>query len=502
MKQFFLVLLIGSLLGLYSFASLSAQGFVTNGSASYLGGECYQLTPDASGQAGTFFSQDPIDLTMPFSEQATFFFGCKDLNGADGIVFILATSNTALGGGGGGLGYLGITPSIAIEYDDYRNSNFGDPVSDHMAVISMGQIDHNMATNLVGPIDIANIEDCEEHCFFVDWNPVTNTLTAVLDDNTISYTGDIINTIFGGNTSVYYGFSSGTGSLSNPHRVCFGPPELEPMPDVSICEGESIILEADPNGIAWEWDPDPTLSQLDISDPEATPDITTTYTTVIEYKCGYFLNDTVVVTVIPYPDAEASNDGPKCIGESIELAADGGTTYQWDGPNGFFSTLQNPILNNIYLDDGGIYTVTVTDAAGCTSTAETLVEIDEGPEITIDPPPDPVCISMDPFLMTADPPGGEWDGDISPGGLFDPAYTGEGIQVVTYIATNSNGCVSTAQIEIEVLPIPEVLIDPPGFLCEGSAPIQMIGSPVGGIWGGIFPLMEYSILQLQGVVLI
>ena len=482
MKHFFLFVCIVVFSPVLS--SLSAQGYVTNGSASSQGGGCYQLTPDAPGLTGNIFSQNPIDLTQPFYLDARFFFGCKDGSGADGIVFILATTNMVTGTGGGGIGYDGITPSIAIEFDDYFNSNFADPTSDHMAVISMGSVDHNQPTTLVSPINISNIEDCMDHCFAVAWDPITQTLTAVLDDDQISYTGNIIANIFSGNAQVYYGFSSGTGSLSNPHRVCFGPPALEPMPDVSICEGESIILEADPNGIAWEWDPDPTLSQLDINDPEATPDITTTYTTVIEYRCGYFHNDTVVVTVIPYPDAEASNDGPKCIGESIELSADGGSGYEWDGPNGFFSVLQNPTLNNVNLGDGGIYIVTVTDAAGCTSTAETLVEIDEGPEITIDPPPDPVCESQDPFLMTADPPGGEWDGDISPGGLFDPAYTGEGIQVVTYTATNSNGCVSTAQIDIEVLPIPEVLIDPPGFLCEGSAPIQMTGSPIGGIWEG------------------
>ena len=86
-------------------ASLSGQNFVVNGSATSLGGDCYQLTPDSPGQAGSFFSQNPIDLTQPFYEEATFNFGCKDANGADGIVFILATTNTALGVGGGGIGY-------------------------------------------------------------------------------------------------------------------------------------------------------------------------------------------------------------------------------------------------------------------------------------------------------------------------------------------------------------------------------------------------------------
>jgi hypothetical protein len=114
------------------YTSLQAQTFVTNGSASNSGGGCYQLTPDQPTQAGTIFSATPVNLNQPFTLNARFNFGCKDVNGADGILFIFASTNTALGGGGGGLGYQGITPSIAIEIDDYQNGNFGDPAEDHM----------------------------------------------------------------------------------------------------------------------------------------------------------------------------------------------------------------------------------------------------------------------------------------------------------------------------------------------------------------------------------
>lgn len=484
MKSYFHIMLLGGLIFLAGLTSSYAQSFVTNGSASNLGGDCYQITPDNSGQAGSIFSQNTIDLTQPFSEEATFFFGCKDGNGADGIVFILATTNTALGVGGGGLGYQGITPSIAIEYDDYQNGNYGDPASDHMAVISMGSVNHNLSSNFVGPINISNIEDCMDHCFTVSWNPTTLTLQASLDDNVISYTGNIVANIFGGNAQVYYGFSSGTGSLANLHRVCFGPPSVMPMPDDIICEGESASLQADPNGIAWTWAPDPTLSSLSISNPVATPDVTTTYTTIIEYNCGFINYDTVVVTVIPLPVAFAGNDGPICLSEMLTLMGSGGTTYQWSGPMSFSSSSQNPVINNVTPGHGGIYTLTVTDAAGCTDQTTTLVVIDEGPVIDIDPLPQPICINHPPFQLTASPFGGFWTGDISGDGLFDPDYADVGIHIVTYTVTNSNGCSNTEEVSIEVLPIPEVLIDPPGIICENSSPVQMTGSPLGGIWSG------------------
>jgi len=404
--------------------------------------------------------------------------------------------NSALGGGGGSIGYEGITPSIAVEYDDYFNSAAGDPTNDHMAVISMGSVDHNLPSNLTGPINLPNIEDCMEHCFAVVWDPVSHTLTCSLDGELISYTGDIVNTIFSGTTQVYYGFSSGTGGLSNIHRVCFGPPPLTPMADVSVCEGESIDLQADENGVDWNWAPDPTLTPLNVSDPTATPTVTTDYMVTIEYACGYFNLDTVTVTVAPKPDATATNDGPVCEGETLTLMSDGGTSYEWDGPSGYSSFVQEPSIQNIILSMEGLYTVTVTDAAGCTDIASTLVEIDTGPVIDVDPIPMPLCENSDPIQLSADPGGGFWDGDITPGGLFDPGYVGVGIHTVTYTVSNANGCTSTVDVNIEVSSVPEVLIDPQGDICLGSAPVQLTGSPVGGYWEERSRSME-SLIRLS-----
>src|SRR5690606_6080285 len=121
---------------------------------------------------------------------------------------------------------------------------------------------------------------------------------------------------------------------------------------------------------------------------------------------------------------------------------------------------------------------------GCTAEANTLVIVDAGPDIEIDPAPQPICLNTDPIQLTASPPGGTWTGEISTDGLFDPAYAGEGLHTVTYTATNAQGCTNSGEITLEVLPIPEVLIDPPGILCLESAPVQLTGSPPGGIWEG------------------
>ncbi|MFC2082458.1 Ig-like domain-containing protein [Candidatus Bipolaricaulota bacterium] len=79
------------------------------------------------------------------------------------------------------------------------------------------------------------------------------------------------------------------------------------------------------------------------------------------------------VTVLAVSDAAVGNSGPYCTGDTIELFADGGTNYSWTGPGGYTSTKQNPTIPN---GAAGVYTVEVSNAAGCSSSASTHVIVD------------------------------------------------------------------------------------------------------------------------------
>ena len=64
-----------------------------------------------------------------------------------------------------------------------------------------------------------------------------------------------------------------------------------------------------------------------------------------------------------------------CINSEVELSAtsdDPNLTYQWTGPIGFTSDLQNPSVNT-----PGEYTVIATAANGCTSSSAVIVESDD-----------------------------------------------------------------------------------------------------------------------------
>ena len=90
---------------------------------------------------------------------------------------------------------------------------------------------------------------------------------------------------------------------------------------------------------------------------------------------------TTTVVINPLPTASASNDGPTCLGGTLQLSAAtvAGATYAWTGPNSFSSTSQNPSISSVTAAAGGTYTLKVTQNS-CVSAASTTT-------VTISPVP-------------------------------------------------------------------------------------------------------------------
>lgn len=95
---------------------------------------------------------------------------------------------------------------------------------------------------------------------------------------------------------------------------------------------------------------------------------------------GNFLDDATIV--IDPTFVTASSNSPVSVGATINLfstTVPGAVSYIWSGPNGFSSGLQNPIILSASLLNAGTYTVTITDANGCSATSSTDVFIIQGP---------------------------------------------------------------------------------------------------------------------------
>jgi gliding motility-associated-like protein len=73
----------------------------------------------------------------------------------------------------------------------------------------------------------------------------------------------------------------------------------------------------------------------------------------------------------------ASSNSPVCEGDDITLFSSiSGATYNWTGPGGYTSSLQNPVIANATTVNNGDYTITVSDIpGGCPTTSATIAVV-------------------------------------------------------------------------------------------------------------------------------
>ncbi len=182
---------------------------------------CLRLTEERDYASGSIWYKRSVSLNASFSVGLRLMLGCKDSEGADGMVFVMTSQTNRLGYRGEGIGFAGLMPSIGIELDTWQNYHLLDPSQDHIAIMANGQVGH-YNSNLVGPLHIPNIEDCKRHSFVVLWHAGEKKLAVEIDGNeVISLTKDLVNDIFGGNDVIYWGVTAATGRYNNIHEVCF-----------------------------------------------------------------------------------------------------------------------------------------------------------------------------------------------------------------------------------------------------------------------------------------
>ncbi|MFY7908867.1 MAG: 3-coathanger stack domain-containing protein [Emticicia sp.] len=178
---------------------------------------------------------------------------------------------------------------------------------------------------------------------------------------------------------------------------------------------------------------------------------------------------TFTITVNPTPTVSASSNSPICSGNSVSLSCSEGSNYSWTGPNGFSSSIQNPIITNV--TTGGTYSVTITDSNGCTATATTAVTVNSLP--SANPTNNtPICASSTLNLSSAQSTSYVWTGPNS----FSSTEQNPSISNVTTAAngvytltvTNSNGCSASAttNVIVNALPVPNPTSDSPK--CVGT----------------------------------
>ena len=138
-------------------------------------------------------------------------------------------------------------------------------------------------------------------------------------------------------------------------------PTIEVDQPESICNGETVQLNATGTADQYIWIPSTGLSATNIPNPLFNGSSTQEYTVIGSTFCG---SDTAMVTVyVGNSDISVSENQAICPGSSVQLEAVGGETYVWSPQEG----LNNPNISNPIASpfDDIIYEVEITDSDGC-----------------------------------------------------------------------------------------------------------------------------------------
>ncbi len=191
-------------------------------------------------------------------------------------------------------------------------------------------------------------------------------------------------------------------------------------------------------------------------------------TSTMTYTDNAGCRTTVVITVNSIPVTTATNSGPYCTGDAMAVNETGGDAVSWswisDGTAMIVSTTdQTPTIAGAA--NGETFTVTITDANGCTNTAQTTVTINPTPTISGN---SPICIGATVQLTGSGTPDATtlWTSSNPAVATIDNTglVTGISAGTSTIICMDANGCQNN--VFVNVTPSPLLVITSPTAVCS------------------------------------
>lgn len=268
-------------------------------------------------------------------------------------------------------------------------------------------------------------------------------------------------------TTVFYVTATNALGCEGRDSVLVEVFEVFTLEDTSICEGSSLLLQTS-GGVSFTWSPPTGLDNPNIASPTATPTTNTTYTVTATSADGCVSTKSISVSLTSPPVADAGADVAICAGFETQLLAAGGVSYEWT-PAGSLSnpTIANPIASPTATT---AYTVTVTDANGCTNTDEVVVTVNPLPVLSVSPDEticegDQIQLSVSGGIRYEWSPGNSLINPNEANPIASPAQT----TTYTVIGENEFGCTSTGEVTVDVQAQPVTQITGENRLCIGGA---------------------------------
>lgn len=198
------------------------------------------------------------------------------------------------------------------------------------------------------------------------------------------------------------------------------------------------------------------------------------------------------------PEVITSGEMTVCLGFPINLSVNVASSYLWTGPNNFSSTERTPVIPSASQEMEGTYTVKLTNAANCSSTATLALRIVAATAAKIEAIA-PICEGSSVRLQASGGPIYRWSPatGLSATNIANPIARPE--KSTRYTVTVSNGsCETTAQVEVEVVKRAVVDAGPDKKIAEDESVLltAQVSGDVGSIrWSPAEGLSDPNILN-------
>ncbi len=279
--------------------------------------------------------------------------------------------------------------------------------------------------------------------------------------------------------------------------------------DASICQNSSTTLNG-AGGINYLWSPATGLDDPALQNPSASPQISTTYTVTVTDANSCSSTDDVDITVIPSEPVNAGVDASACLGDPVSLTATGnGVSFSWSPATGLDNAaIAAPVATPAATTQ---YTVTMTDANGCTSSDDVNVTINPIPVAAFTAAAvcngEPTVFVNQSTVASGTLASYAWDfDDTNTSTLSGPSntYALPDDYSVTLVIISDQGCTNTISQTITVHPLP--VVDFEAVPVEGCIPLEVqfndlsaiaSGTNVSWLWTieGVGPINEQTTTQ-------
>ncbi len=267
----------------------------------------------------------------------------------------------------------------------------------------------------------------------------TNGATYLWQDNSINATVSAIV------TGLYWCKVTVNGcSAADSVNITVNPiPAINLGNDTTICAGQSLMLNTATAGTTYLWQDNSSGSTFNVT-------VTGVYWVDVNLN-GCVDTDSIQVNVFSSTAPVINSNSPLCEGTSLNLTTGfvAGATYNWSGPGGWSSNLQNPTITNITLAGAGNYSLSIS-INGCTSpVSNTNVVVNPIPAAPVLGSNSPICEGVD-LNLTSNLVAGatiNWNGPNGWSSNFqNPTITAASIlSAGNYSATITvSGCTSSA----------------------------------------------------------